>query len=95
MLPVLRGNGWPATRFEDLARFGGELHGLCKGILGRDGATVTAEATGVWEDEDRIVVELDLPGVAESDVDITIPNAMLQFRGQRQPVAGRRYLIDN
>jgi HSP20 family protein len=48
----------------------------------------------MWEDDDHLYVEVELPGIAESDVDVTIQNGMLFIRGERKPEEGRRYLYD-
>lgn len=48
----------------------------------------------VWEDEENVHVEADLPGVAESDLDITLHNGLLSIRGERRPEEGRRYLYN-
>jgi HSP20 family protein len=48
----------------------------------------------MWEDDDHLYVEVELPGIAEADVDVTIQNGMLFIRSERKPEEGRRYLYD-
>jgi HSP20 family protein len=46
----------------------------------------------MWEDDDRIYVEAELPGITDSDVDITVHSGMLFIRGERKPEAARSFL---
>jgi len=48
----------------------------------------------MWEDDDHISIEAELPGVADKDLDITVHNGMLFIRGERKPEEGRRYLYN-
>ncbi len=48
----------------------------------------------MWEDDDHIFIEAELPGVSNQDVDITIHHGMLSIRGERKPEEGRRYLYN-
>jgi len=48
----------------------------------------------MWEDEDQIHVEAELPGMSESDVEITIHNRTLYLRGERKAEEGRKYLVN-
>jgi HSP20 family protein len=48
----------------------------------------------VWEDEDLIHVEAELPGMSEQDLDITVHKGMLFIRGERKPQEGRTYLVN-
>lgn len=95
MLPTLRNgvmpvpyNGGPINR----------LSNLFDGVLGTDCGFLN-QATSVmpmamWEDEDHIFIEADVPGVAEADLDVTVHNGMLFIRGERKPDEGRRYLFN-
>lgn len=49
----------------------------------------------IWEDEDHVWVEAEVPGVAEADVDITVHKETLTIRAERKPEEGRRYLYNN
>jgi HSP20 family protein len=48
----------------------------------------------VWQDEEHVYVEADLPGVSEPDVELTIHKGMLFIRGERKAEEGRQYLYD-
>ncbi len=48
----------------------------------------------VWHDEDRIHVEVDLPGMAEEDIEVTVHKGLLYIRGERKPEADRKYVHD-
>jgi HSP20 family protein len=97
MLPVLRNNWVPAVfplatgpshRFDSFFdRFFGDDGGFA-------GATWSSAPLAMWEDDDRIWVEAELPGVKEADVEVTVHNGMLTIRGQRQPEEGRRYFYN-
>lgn len=39
----------------------------------------------IYETDDRIVVRADLPGVAQSDIEVRIDDNMLVLRGERRP----------
>ena len=48
----------------------------------------------MWEDEDRIHVEAELPGLTDGDVDVTIHRGVLIIQGERKPAEGRKYHYD-
>lgn len=48
----------------------------------------------MWEDDDRVYVEAELPGLAESDLEITVHNGMLAIRGERKPEPDRQFLYN-
>jgi HSP20 family protein len=95
MLPVLRNNPLfsPVT-----AGPLGRLDSLFERFFGDDGAfagqALSWAPVAMWEDDDHIYVEADLPGVPDSDVDVTVHNGMLIIRGERKPEEGRRYLYN-
>jgi HSP20 family protein len=95
MLPVLWNrtgvspfDGGPINRLESLfdRTFGEE------GLLGQALRTVPV---AVWEDEDHFYVEAELPGMSESDMDLTVQKGMLFIRGERRSPEGRSCLYDN
>jgi len=61
------------------------------GLMGRAWSTTPL---AMWEDDDHIWVEAELPGVSQDDLDITVHNGMLFIRGENKPVEGRRYLYN-
>jgi HSP20 family protein len=101
MLPVVRRNGWlsalPAEPFYSLRA---EVDTLFDRFFGGDGASVlTASWSNVpialWEDEDHFYVEAELPGVAQSDLDVTVHQGNLYIQGERKAEQGRNYLYNN
>jgi len=48
----------------------------------------------LWQDEDHVYVEADLPGVSEPDVQLTVHQGMLFIRGERKAAEGRTYQYD-
>src|SRR4051812_33202776 len=96
MFPALRNNNTTLTPFVTspinrmdtfFDRFFGDDGGLMRQAW-------SAAPVAMWEDDDHVHVEAELPGVSEQDVDITVHNGMLYIRGERKPQEGRRYLYD-
>jgi len=54
----------------------------------------SAGPVAMWEDDDHVTIEADLPGVSDNDVDVTVQNGMLFVRGERKPAEGRPYIYD-
>jgi HSP20 family protein len=48
----------------------------------------------MWQDEDRLYVEADLPGMTDQDVEVTVHNGILFIRGERKVEEGREYLYN-
>lgn len=101
MLPVLRRHGWapgvsdrPIHRldtwfdrvFDDVDRF------LAPGAVATVAHAFDVVPLSVWEDEDHVHVEAELPGVAREDIEVTLHNGRLFIKGERKPAEGRRYL---
>lgn len=57
--------------------------------------TRPAAPLAMWEDDDHVWIEAEVPGVAEADVDITVHKETLTIRVERKPEEGRRYLFNN
>ena len=49
-------------------------------------------ALSVWQDDEAFYLEAELPGVAESDVDITVHKGVLTIKGEKKEAEGRQYL---
>jgi len=95
MLPVLRNN----LAFAPAATGPfNRLDSFFENFFGDDGGFMTQAwskaPVAMWEDDDHIHVEAELPGVAEKDLDITVHNGMLFIRGERKPEEGRRYFYN-
>src|SRR4028119_700494 len=99
MLPVLRRNWFGSTMDEPVARFRGEVDTLFDRFFGGDGGSLAQTWAGgvpvaMWEDDDRIHIEAELPGVADKDVEVTVHNGLLFLRAERRPAEGRTYLYN-
>jgi len=46
----------------------------------------------VWQDDEAVYLEAELPGVAENDVDITVHKGVLTIKGERKEPEEREYL---
>ncbi|HEX8201951.1 MAG TPA: Hsp20/alpha crystallin family protein [Isosphaeraceae bacterium] len=92
MLPVLRNTtalvptiAGPIHRLDSLfERAFGE-----DGLLGRAWGGLPM---AVWEDDDQFHVEVELPGMTDQDVDVSVHHGRLSIRGERKPEEGRHYL---
>jgi HSP20 family protein len=63
------------------------LWGLYRAADGGGGAQPDVQVNpliNVWEAEDRIFVEAELPGVKQDDLDISVVNDELSIKGQRK-----------
>ncbi len=74
------------------------LDSLFDRVFGDDGAFLGQAWSGMplamWQDDDHFYVEVELPGVSDQDVEITVHNGTLFIRGERKPQEGRRYLYN-
>ena len=95
MFPALRND---STTFPLATAPMNRLDSFFSRVFGDDGGFMDQAWSGapvaMWEDDDHIWVEAELPGVAEKDVDISVHNGMLCIRGEREPQEGRRYLYN-
>ena len=54
--------------------------------LGRNGQVVAVPGADVWQDENAVYAEFDLPGVNPADIDVTVTDGnMLAIQGERKP----------
>jgi len=67
-------------------------------VFGEDGGLPARAWAGaplaMWQDEDHIYIELEMPGVAEGDVDLSFHKGVLTIRSERKPQEGRKYLYN-
>ncbi len=96
MLPVIRKNVVVTPWTTSINR----LEGLFERLFddGVFGVSVREAGTAVpislWQDEDRIYVEADLPGLGEEDVEVTVHKDVLVIRGERKVEEGRQHLYN-
>jgi HSP20 family protein len=96
MLPAIRNNvtmtPWtaPMNRLEGLfdRLFDDTVFGFSPRVEG------SALPISLWQDEDHVYVEADLPGMTEQDVEVTVHKGVLYIRGERKVEEGRRYLYN-
>jgi HSP20 family protein len=67
-----------------------------------DGNGFASLATGlsnppmaIWEDDESVHLEVDLPGVLESNIDVTFHKGLLSIKAERKAAEGRRYLYES
>lgn len=59
------------------------------------GTTWASAAMGLWEEEDAFCLELDVPGVKESDIEIEVHENRLTVRVERKAPEGRSFVYNN
>ena len=95
MFPAIRSNSGLSPVSTGLNN---RLDSLFDRVFGDDGAFLGQAWSGMplamWQDDDHFYVEVELPGVSDGDLDITVHNGMLSIRGERKPQEGRLYLYN-
>jgi len=95
MFPVLRSSLVPAPFMANPIN---RLDSLFERVFGDDGGFLSQVwptlPLAMWEDDDHIYIEAEVPGVSENDVEVTFHNGMLFIRGERKPQEGRTYLYN-
>jgi HSP20 family protein len=84
MMNWIRTEEWPRAMMDDLAALQGEFNRL----FGADGLPGRAPRfryppLNVWQSEDGVVVDVELPGVEADSVDVTVANGVLTVSGKR------------
>jgi len=85
MFPVSRRN--PASGPTN--RLGGFFDGLSDSA-----APAHPWPAAMWQDDNSIHIEVDLPGVIDEDVSMTVHEGVLWIRAERRPAEGRRYVFN-
>jgi HSP20 family protein len=75
--------------FRDLVTLQDRVNNLFEGFSGTDGkdqlaAGSFAPAVDIYEDEQNLVLKLEVPGVNEEDLDISLENNTLTVKGERK-----------
>lgn len=95
MLPEIRNNSLSAPTAAGPVN---RLETLFDRVFGEDGGFPGQSWAGMpmamWQDEDHFYLEVEMPGVAEQDVDLSIHKGTLTIRGERKPAENRSYLYD-
>lgn len=59
-------------------------------ILGNGGPAVAAQApVALWEDDENVYLEVEVPGIRQEDLDLTVENGRLFISGERKPTKDR------
>ncbi len=84
---------FPMTTFEDLRRemnrlFDARFRGTNGGFVPR---TRVFPPLNVWEDNDKLLVEAETPGLSMSDVEVEVIGNELTIKGERKPFEGQEF----
>jgi len=74
------------------------LDGFLDGLFGGFDPAAPARSwppAAMWEDDDSIHIEVDLPGVAAEDASMTVHEGLLLIRFERKAPGGRRYACND
>jgi len=94
MLPILRNDAMFAPASTRPFNRQDSLFGR---VIGDDGAPSRAWSwapVGVWQNDDHIFIEIDMPGMSDNDIELTVHNDRLYIRGERKPEEARQYLYN-
>jgi HSP20 family protein len=97
MLPTLRTNSAFSPLAENAFR---RFDTLFDRFFGHDFEPTTQNwgwgfvPIALWQDDNSIHVEADLPGVSEKDVDVTVQNGVLTIKAERRANEPRNYAVD-
>jgi len=73
------------TPFEDVAGLQRRLNSIFNDFSGSEGANAGfTPAVDVYEDAEKLVLKLEIPGVRQDDLDIRLENQMLVIKGERK-----------
>ena len=90
-----RALGWPRLT-EPFGLFDRGIDQLFDEALARADKAPASCGIDVWEDEDHLYVEADLPGLARDDIDVTVEDGVLSIRAAKDESdehKGRNYHI--
>ncbi len=71
----------------EVASLQNRVNSLFQDFAGDSEAVTTASftpAVDVFEDAEKVVLKLDIPGIKEEDIDVRVENQMLSVRGERK-----------
>jgi HSP20 family protein len=76
------------------------LDSLFHNVFGDDGDRLkpvwvrNAVPISVWQDDNTVYLEAELPGVAEKDLEITVHDGVLTVKGESHEEEGRSYIYN-
>ena len=65
-----------------------DIDRLFQGLFNVDGSTCCAAAADLYETEDGYGIELDVPGLTEADIEVTVDRGVLTITGTRSEEEG-------
>ena len=87
MLPTLR-RGAVLSPFEDLFSLRREMDELMENFFGRRGRVtdgfVWAPVCNVWEEDNALHVEAELPGLTKDEIHVAVENGVLTISGEKR-----------
>jgi HSP20 family protein len=96
MLPVLRSSlpfstfaGSPFGRLDTLFN---QVFGDDPELFNRRGWAWSHMPLAIWQDENNLYIEAEMPGVVEKDLEVTVHGEVLSIKAQRHEPEGRKYL---
>lgn len=99
MLPMLNrsgglGNRMVAPRFDTfLNRVFEDMDRVLENS-GMPAASWSGVPLSMWEDENSLFIEVEVPGLKQEEIELTVHKGLLYIRGERKPAEGRKYLYD-
>ncbi len=90
-----RALGWPRLT-EPFGLFDRGIDRLFDEVLARAGEGTASCGIDVWEDDNHLYVEADLPGLARDDIDVTVEDGVLSIRAAKDESdehKGRNYHV--
>lgn len=78
---------WYPTPIREMAALQDRVNSLFQDIAGDSNSVTTASfipAVDVFENGEKVVLKLDIPGMKEEDLDIRVENQTLTVRGERK-----------
>ena len=75
------------TPFRDAATLQNQFNSLIRGLSESDAPLATAAfapAVDIYEDEKKVVLKLEVPGIEQKDLDVSIENKTLTVKGERK-----------
>jgi HSP20 family protein len=79
------------TPFEDVAGLQKRLNSIFNDFAGPDASSASfVPAVDVYEDPEKLVLKLEIPGVKQDDLDIRMENQTLVIKGERKFEANER-----
>jgi HSP20 family protein len=73
--------------FREVATLQNRMNALFRDFSEGEGAVTTASfipAVDIYEDEKKVVLKLEVPGVEEKDLDVSVENNVLTVKGERK-----------